>query len=421
MKPEENLATHSAAPRVERLPQIDGLRGFAISLVLLTHTWVFFGAPALAVKVAGHSMVLAAVPALGHVGVNLFLVISGFSLAWPFMRDPQGRDRSSLVKFFRRRAQRILPPYYASILVIYLLGLSFDLFFRPGAAAADFPHRPNLTALEAPANIWPHLFLIHNFWPQHVSTINGSYWSLALEWQLYILFPLFLVAFHRWGIWKLILAILIAQLVYRLSLEYLLSPRVLAEYEFVLPKAVPGRMFEFVLGMGMAKWVANGFSRTGNSSPGPRILTLGAACFLAFAAVAATTQCLPLSVIDVLWAAGFAGLVGGASLHNGWVSRIFSGRWLAGLGIASYSVYLLHQPLIERAGFLTLTYCRPGTAFFVGLALLPLVVGLCLLFYFAVERPCLKRIRKGRPERGAADGQPMWMPEAPSTAISSTP
>jgi peptidoglycan/LPS O-acetylase OafA/YrhL len=378
-----------------RLANIDGLRAVAILLVLITHTWVFFGAPALSFSVAGQSIALASLPAIGHVGVNLFLVISGFSLAWPFMNGSGARERYSLAGFFQRRVQRIVPPYYASIVLIYLLALGFDFVLRSSFAAQVAQHPPTFAALESASHLWPHLLLIHNLWPDHVSTINGSYWSLALEFQLYLLFPLLIEAMRRWGVWRVAGGVLALQLAYRWSLEATLPAQLLTQHEFVLPAALPGRMFEFAAGIAAAAAVAepaNPIHRLMREYRGAMVAVLG---WLGVAFFASSSHRLPSSVTDLMWALGFVALIIMTSVRATWLSRWLSWRPVAALGLASYSVYLLHQPLIERLGYLTLLRFRPGTAFFIGLALLPVVVAVCLLLFVAVEKPSLRWIQRG--------------------------
>jgi len=379
-----------------RLANIDGLRALAILLVLVTHTWVFFGAPALSFAVAGHTIALASIPAIGHVGVNLFLVISGFSLAWPFMNDSVAHERHSLAGFFKRRVQRIVPPYYASILLVYLLGPAFEIIFQS-------QNPPAFAALESPSQLWPHLLLVHNFWPQHVSTINGSYWSLALEFQLYLLFPLLIEAMRRWGAWRAAAVVLALQLTYRWSLEATLPAHLLVENEFVLPAALPGRMFEFAAGMVAAAVVARPASRCQCLFREQRGILFAVLGWLGAAFFSATSHRLPASVTDLLWALGFVALIVLTSVRVTWLSRLLSCRPVAALGFASYSIYLLHQPLIERLGYLTLLRFRPGAAFCIGLALLPVVVALCLLFFVAAEKPSLRWIqRNARTSRARA-------------------
>src|SRR5579864_4346783 len=104
---------------MKRLEYIDGLRAVAALMVLLTHMWVFMGAPALSFQVGHATIVMATMLAVGNVGVNLFLVLSGFCLAWPFACDSTLRDRTTIWQFWKRRFLRIAPAYYVSIAVVF--------------------------------------------------------------------------------------------------------------------------------------------------------------------------------------------------------------------------------------------------------------------------------------------------------------
>jgi peptidoglycan/LPS O-acetylase OafA/YrhL len=120
----------------------------------------------------------------------MFIVLSGYSLMLPVSQ----KNLSSLsnnLDFFKRRARRILPPYYAAIAVSIVIGLAF-----PGANAM-------LNSWHT-YTIWPakhdfipslltHLFLVHNLFWHYSSQIDGPLWSVATEWQIYFLFPLILL------------------------------------------------------------------------------------------------------------------------------------------------------------------------------------------------------------------------------------
>jgi peptidoglycan/LPS O-acetylase OafA/YrhL len=375
-----------------RLRHIDGLRGLAILLVLMTHTWAFNGAPALSFRIGIHTIVLAAIPAIGHIGVNLFLVLSGFCLAWPFMRDRSYKDRMSVTRFWSRRIRRIIPAYYISILLFVAIAVAFDRWI---VAPAGSSGRPSVV-LPSFADIWSHLIFIHNCFVDHVSAINGSYWSLALEFQLYLVFPIFLEAMFRWRPWRVVTIVIILQSLYRYYLEAALPASVLKEYEFVLPKAMFGRMLDFVCGMMAAYVVAENLRRYSFIS---RATWFSATSLVCLAAGFSLTcgRSAPQSLIDVSWSFGFASLICGASANGTICNRLFCYRPLVLLGMCSYSVYLLHQPLVECTAHLTLLLMKPGKAFLVGMTLLPIIVGVCVVFFWICERPFLNyfgRVKK---------------------------
>jgi peptidoglycan/LPS O-acetylase OafA/YrhL len=78
----------------------------------------------------------------------------------------------------------------------------------PGSIGAHGP-------LPTLGNIISHVLLLHNLSPAWVLSINGSFWSLALEWQWYMVFPLLVWGFRRWGVSPTMIAVLALTLIYR--------------------------------------------------------------------------------------------------------------------------------------------------------------------------------------------------------------
>ena len=159
---------------------LDGLRGIAIFLVVLFHTWQFSW---LNFTTLLHSPFnLNHIPAIGFLGVDLFFFVSAFCLTLPYARHHfEGTQKPTLRHFFVRRAAKILPSYYLAIFIILT-------FFGD----KDIP----------PDRLWlhitTHLFFVHNVLFGTCQSINGVLWSLAVEVQFYLLFPLLILAFRRW-------------------------------------------------------------------------------------------------------------------------------------------------------------------------------------------------------------------------------
>ena len=146
---------------------MDGLRAIAALSVLLFHTVLSFHTRQVVagLDVSFFFTYLAS-------GVQLFFVLSGFLLFMPYARALlNGRPLPDTKSFYRRRALRILPAYYACLAVFTVIGL--------------FQGAPNLDA----GNVVAHLFLIHDYFPVYNRTIVGVFWTLAIEWQFYLLLP----------------------------------------------------------------------------------------------------------------------------------------------------------------------------------------------------------------------------------------
>jgi peptidoglycan/LPS O-acetylase OafA/YrhL len=162
-----------------RLEWLDGVRAAAAFFVLLHHVWLAaFAARTFPVSNSPPSLT---VLGYGHLAVAVFIVVSGFSLGLAPARH--GRRLDSATSFARRRAWRILPPYWTA-LVLSVIVVTFVL--GPGRVSGQ---------------TWRTL-LVHGLLLQDVvpSTVpNGTFWSIAVESQIYVLFPLLVWVWRRWG------------------------------------------------------------------------------------------------------------------------------------------------------------------------------------------------------------------------------
>src|SRR5215203_1884331 len=105
------------APPPPRLAFLDGLRGLAASYVVLHHAALLVPPSGL----TGPATVARFLLRHGHYAVAVFIVLSGYCLMLPVARDPLGRLPGGTLAFFGRRARRILPPYYAALVLCWAL------------------------------------------------------------------------------------------------------------------------------------------------------------------------------------------------------------------------------------------------------------------------------------------------------------
>ena len=187
---QERPSVLTPRPRV-RLDYLDGLRGLAALTVVLFHVSGILTNPndprPLPAWLHGGKII-----AFGHYAVDVFIVLSGFCLMMPVALAGTGRLTRGAGDFFRRRARRILPPYYAALaLSILALALAPALRHDDGSIL-NWYHAPAMLGAVA-----SHLLLLHNLRPDWVFRCNGSLWSVATEWQIYFLFPLLLLPLWR--------------------------------------------------------------------------------------------------------------------------------------------------------------------------------------------------------------------------------
>ncbi len=174
------------------LKKIDAVRAIAILLVFIFHAQsrlfpnygiTSYDANGIIEATTFRDYVLNFSPiAFGWSGVELFLIISGFLIHYGYLSHAESFTWKN---FFSKRFWRIYPPY--------MLILVFICFNRK----AKFLY--SMTGLK---QFLTHVFLVHNFTDSMFFTLNGSFWSLALEAQLYLLYPAFLFFRKRMGVRK---------------------------------------------------------------------------------------------------------------------------------------------------------------------------------------------------------------------------
>lgn len=181
-----------------RIPELDGLRGLAILLVLGFH-FINNTLSDLQDKV---SRFLTQVTSVGWAGVDLFFVLSGFLIGSILIR--QKRSKNYFRTFYIRRLVRIVPNYYL-LLVIFLLvnGVS------------NFRSNHFLTQNGSQIPIWSYFTIIHNFFMAWFHKMGNAAlsvtWSIGIEEQFYIIFPFVIYYMNeKWVPWFLLLTILAA-------------------------------------------------------------------------------------------------------------------------------------------------------------------------------------------------------------------
>ncbi|MGI4790214.1 MAG: acyltransferase family protein [Janthinobacterium lividum] len=362
--------TVSAAPRID---YVDALRGLACLFVVMYH---FFDGkhpydihPWLDAHPQFPFMaVLRIVFSYGAASVPLFLALSGFCLFWPVARKyPLPDVRVDFFQFIQRRARRILPPYYIAL-------LGFVLYERivPGQLTAEYPSGGVKVVIE-------HILMLQNFSLKAFAATNSVFWSLAVEWQMYLAFPLFLWVIRRggekWGLPLLVAASLLVAAAWSVfSTHKVGQPIDWREYNMWHASPLDYCWY-FALGMASAYLVANPHFRTLRAW----VTGLGLAAFLP--AIYLTPQRLPFAPESFFWGLGFVGLLVGTSYVK---TSIFQPRgWLHSLtwfGTCSYSMYLVHGPIIVLME-------RLVGARLALIITLPIVIVAGYLFHLAFERP----------------------------------
>jgi len=348
-----------------RLRGVDGLRAVAALWVVLFHIHAFSGAHIGVIP--GADLFLRS----GSTGVSLFLVLSGFCLYLPFAGYRNSRFDTKT--FLIRRCRRLLPAYYVSlamtIAAVVVAGSSLGLATYRGWPAVG--------------QLLTHMTMTHTLFPSGFYALNGAYWSLALEWQLYLTLPLLIFGIRRWGLAWTAAAAISVNVLYRLLLFVLISQHRMAADSLlataVLPNQLPGRWAEFVFGMVAAELHQAGvLLRIRLIWAGPVMLAL----------VALSLLSVGNQWSHMLFGGVFVLLLGVVLKADNLVATIISWNPLARLGTMSYSLYLVHQPIVQALAhvFRTDAGLSQRTTFIVLIGLLPVILFVAWLLFVSVER-----------------------------------
>jgi peptidoglycan/LPS O-acetylase OafA/YrhL len=377
-------------------PHVEGLRGVAALYVFVFHIWqTAIQHPATGTLTA---WLAATTPLLqyGHFAVAAFIVISGYCLALPVAQ--RAGVPFDAKRFFVRRAWRLMPAY---VPVVLLSAIPFSAVAVLSGAQMNFPHVGLAIVL--------HLALIHNLFFATTEYLNGPLWSIALECQIYAVFALLLIpVWRRFG--------LAAQLGVALVLGFV--PHFV--FQHVVDRAfdwtVPWLLALFAMGV-----VAAGICAR------PTLPKLPWNALAAAAAVLAIAVLVPFrdGVTADFWlwpgdlALGAAIALFFIAAHRD--ARIVPARLLAMrpvvfLGTFSYSLYLIHAPLVDLAGVL-LKRAHAGTleSVLAWALIVPVVGALAYGFYRVFERPFMtpsfRRAMERRLRPDAGDSPPEAAPE----------
>jgi peptidoglycan/LPS O-acetylase OafA/YrhL len=259
----------------------------------------------------------------GALGVTLFFVISGFCIHWSYLQWTQKHPNSQFwPQYFVRRFYRIYPPYLAGIVMVVAIGI---LFIRPR----------NLPAIH---DVVLHLFMVHNLDQDSFFKLNGSFWSLAVEWQLYLVYPLFLMLVIRLGFPLIVLMS---------GALYLLPVTWNAISGSPLPFWVSQLPFFYWFTWGLGAFVAERHFHGLDFQLRSRSILWLLALFALIAAHFEAVRWMlgpAFSVIFAVWV--------GVALRTEARSKSIIWRGLKWVGVISYSMYLLHQPLLARFSLL---------------------------------------------------------------------
>lgn len=358
------------------LPFLEGIRGVAILAVFLFHSLgVSFGFDHLPWKGlfldfgCTRSFLLLYPLTYGWAGVAFFFVVSGFCI---HLSRQRSKDKGWLL-FANRRFFRIYPPFILAVCVFF--------FLWPWSETAADGASPTVQLLT-------HLLAVHNFNEATFFGINPSFWSIAVEIQLYAIYPLLLFLTGKLG-WRKCLVV-VASVEIGLNLAKSIGSEV---FGLTFPFFLGASPFAYWLSWTLGAYLCECFM-SGRSS---RLF------LVRFDVVAGAAFLLPLfkptapfSFLAFAWLAAIA------------IERLMTGKWklptagflrvlwfhLCLLGGISYSFYLIHQPILMltrtiggNVGSAVLPH--PLVIFLACLSLYPVILLVSYAMYQWVEKPSI--------------------------------
>jgi len=387
-----------------RLQSIDALRGIAALGVVLYHAVLQTSNAVPNNFLRWPVKLLQFLSSFGYIGVFLFFVISGFCihLQWAKSRANGQPQSIQFGSFWRRRFRRLYPPYLIAFALFMLMaalstGIKFTHFFF--------------------YDVVMHLLMLHNLDPNTCYSINGVFWTLAIEEQLYLAYFLLLFLRTRWG-WGPTLVICALA---RIGWFYFSHAAWVATGTGIpVPEAAASHWFTWALGaiaveasfglIKLPKWCRN-------------LWIGGAAIVLA----SATSVILPVTQKDTLphnlawmlmhpaWGLGFFIVVNRVvQAEKSWLERLVKPgvatrillRGVAAaafVGVFSYSLYLTHELVIMQSWSFVVREFPPIVNSL--LIVVPATVAFAWLFFRFCEKPYMRKairnaelIEEQRPE-----------------------
>lgn len=332
------------------IPSLDGLRALSIGLVLLAHAQGTVGFP------SGLAVLLHSLGDVGHLGVRVFFVISGFLITTLLLSEKARTGQVSLRAFYLRRFFRIFPVFYVYIIVIACLAVAHIVSLRGGDLLHAFTYTMNYHA-------------DRSWWLGHA-------WSLSVEEQFYIIWPA-VIAFanRKWALRVTVTVILLSPFTKFLTYHLLPSMREGMGESF--------HTLADIIAVGCLLALVR--EQLGENPLYLRLLRSKVMLALPII-ILVTTRLLPHARFS--WFLGEPLLNVCIALSIDWCIRNRNGRLgkllnappMVALGVLSYSLYLWQQP------FLNPSYRSWLTAF--PFNLVP-ALGLAVCSYLFIERPSL--------------------------------
>lgn len=326
---------------LSRIPGIDGLRGIAILIVMVSHGGLGRYVP-------------------GGFGVTIFFFLSGYLITTLLRVEYGRRSRINLPAFYMRRALRILPPLYLTLALVVALG---------AISVIDMPLRPASLALDA-------LFLTNYANVLGVAPATPiPLWSLDVEEHFYMIFPACFAAIALWRgqrIARVLAIVCTIVLLIRIGTFAAIGE---SEIYYWSHTRIDSIMFGAVLAVWHNPMLDEDAWR-------PRPMHVATAVIVILATLAIRSPAFRETLRYSLQGMALFVLFSAAIQSRGIAARMLDQRWLRVVAILSYTLYLVHMPMLAATASL-----GPWSV----IVAYPLAFAWAGGLYVCVERPLARR------------------------------
>ena len=338
-------------------PEIDGLRAVAVICVILYHSkHSFFGKD----WFSG-----------GFVGVDVFFVISGYLISSLIFKELFKTGTFSFSNFYKRRIRRIIP----ALSFVMLLSIPFAWSYILPSSLIDFAK-----------SIISSIFFGSNFYFHFSGLEYGSKdsllkpflhtWSLSVEEQFYILFPILLIFIFRYFKNSLSFIIFVGIILSFIFAEYNSRHNVSENFYFIY-----SRMWELLIGSILAFYEVKNNGRSKNRYLNLFLPSIGFILIIVSIINLDDNMRHP-GLITLLPVIGTSMIIWHSNKSE-FVCKILSSKIFVGTGLISYSLYLWHYPIFAIS---RITDYSQGNII-KKIALVVLILALSIFTYFIIEKP----------------------------------
>jgi len=337
-------------------PEIDVLRAFSIIAVIIYHSNI---------TILGFKIFPG-----GFIGVDIFFVISGYLISKILFKEIEKKGKINLSLFYEKRIRRIFPLYFFIIVIFSLLGFFFLL-------PLDLNYLINSAIYS--------LFFVSNFFFAFTGTQYGDVeylfkplihtWSLSVEEQFYIFYPLFFLLWFKYFKKKIILFFILFTASIFISSLVSNSFSVFSYYMFFT------RIWEFLLGTIVAKFEDKNYYKNINAN----LITFFGSLLILLSFIFFNKNIVHPSIFTLIPLIGTCVII----LYSGkssYFKFLFFNKFIIFFGLISYSLYLWHFPIMSFFRSIS-----PPDSFFHKSLIFLLIIVLSILTYHYIEKPFRNR------------------------------